>query len=171
MKRLCKILLGCAAGVALSMAALSAGETAAPVVAGQSSEEVAGADKIVGIYYVIEDESGEESKIKIARDADGTYYAQVVWMKNPNLPDGSPKLDVNNPDPALRSGRADRIKIMTGLQYNAKKQEWENGKVYNPVNGKFYKSYMAFVNDTKLKVRGYLGFSMLGRTMYWNKVE
>ncbi|MDE5606882.1 MAG: DUF2147 domain-containing protein, partial [Bacteroidales bacterium] len=35
----------------------------------------------------------------------------------------------------------------------------------------FYKSYMAFVNDTKLKVRGYLGFSMLGRTMYWNKVE
>lgn len=163
------MLLGLAAGVTLSMAALMAGEV--PAVAGQSSQEVDEADKIVGIYYVVEDESGEESKIKIGRDEDGTYYAQVVWMKNPNLPDGSPKLDVNNPDPALRTGRADRIKIMTGLQYNAKKQEWEQGKVYNPVNGKMYKSYMAFVSKTKLKVRGYLGFSMLGRTMYWDKVE
>lgn len=171
MKRLCKMLLGVGAGMAFALSAGAACEVAAPAVAGQSSGEVAEADRIVGIYYVIEDESGEESKIKIGRDEDGTYYAQVVWMKNPNLPDGSPKLDVNNPDPALRTGRADRIKIMTGLQYNAKKQEWENGKVYNPVNGKFYKSYMAFMNDTKLKVRGYLGFSMLGRTMYWNKVE
>lgn len=171
MKRLCKMLSGVWTGMALAVSAVSACEVAAPAASGPSSGEVDGADRIVGVYYVIEDESGEESKIKIARDEDGTYYAQVVWMKNPNLPDGSPKLDVNNPDPALRTGRADRIKIMTGLQYNPRKQEWENGKVYNPVNGKFYKSYMTFLNDTKLKVRGYLGFSMLGRTMYWNKVE
>lgn len=129
------------------------------------------ADRIVGVYYVVEEESGEESKIKIARDEDGTYYAQVVWMKNPNMPDGSPKLDFNNPDPALRSVRADQIKMMTGLQYNAKKREWEHGKVYNPINGKMYKSYMEFVGENRLKVRGYLGVAMLGRTMYWTKVE
>lgn len=141
------------------------------VSVGQPAGETEEADKIIGVYYVIEDETGEESKIKIARDEDGTYYAQVVWMKNPDMPDGSPKLDFNNPDPALRTVRADQIKMMTGLQYNPKKKEWEHGKVYNPINGKMYKGYMEFVNETKLKVRGYLGISMLGRTMYWTKVE
>lgn len=162
------VFCGC---MAVASAAPSAGMAAEPVSAGQSSAELDEADKIVGVYYVIEDETGEESKIKIARDEDGTYYAQVVWMKNPDMPDGSPKLDFNNPDPALRTVRADQIKMMTGLEYNPKKKEWEHGKVYNPINGKMYKGYMTFVSETKLKVRGYLGFSMLGRTMYWTKVE
>lgn len=147
------------------------GWTDETVSVGQPAGEMAEADKIIGVYYVVEDETGEESKIRIARDEDGTYYAQVVWMKNPNMPDGSPKLDFNNPDPALRTVKADQIKMMTGLEYNPKKKEWEHGKVYNPMNGKMYKGYMTFVGDTRLKVRGYLGFSMLGRTMYWTKVE
>ena len=171
MKRFFKMLSGGLTGMLLSVAAVSACEMPELAGGGQSSGGLDEADRIVGVYYVVEEESGEESKIKIARDEDGTYYAQVVWMKNPNMPDGSPKLDFNNPDPALRTVHADRIKIMTDLQYNAKKQEWEHGKVYNPVNGKFYKSYMAFVGKDRLKVRGYLGFSMLGRTLYWDKVE
>lgn len=76
------------------------GWTDETVSVGQPAGEMAEADKIIGVYYVVEDETGEESKIRIARDEDGTYYAQVVWMKNPNMPDGSPKLDFNNPDPA-----------------------------------------------------------------------
>ncbi|MDE7149693.1 MAG: DUF2147 domain-containing protein [Bacteroidales bacterium] len=164
-------LCGLCGFMAVASAAPSAGMADGRVAVGQASAELDEADRIVGVYYVIEDETGEESKIKIARDEDGTYYAQVVWMKNPDMPDGSPKLDFNNPDPALRTVRADQIKMMTGLEYNPKKQEWEHGKVYNPINGKMYKGYMTFVNDTKLKVRGYLGFSMLGRTMYWTKVE
>lgn len=156
-----------------ALAGLTVSAVAVPVLNADTEPTEVGqaADRIVGVYYVVEEESGEESKIKIARDEDGTYYAQVVWMKNPDMPDGSPKLDFNNPDPALRTVRADQIKMMTGLQYNAKKDEWEHGKVYNPINGKMYKSYMEFVGENRLKVRGYLGVAMLGRTMYWTKVE
>ena len=128
-------------------------------------------DRIIGVYYVVEEETGEESKIKIAKAEDGTYYAQVVWMKTPNLPDGTPRYDLLNPDPALRKVRADRIKIVTNLTYDADDKEWEHGRAYNPLNGKTYKCYMEFVGANRLKVRGYLGVSLLGRTMYWHKVE
>ncbi len=51
--------------------------------------------------------------------------------------------------------------------------EWENGKIYDPKNGKDYKCYMEFEDDTKdnLKVRGYIGFSMIGRTTHWTRVK
>ncbi|MEG1499401.1 MAG: DUF2147 domain-containing protein [Bacteroidales bacterium] len=129
------------------------------------------ADKIIGVYYVIEDESKEESKIKIYKTDDGKYDARVIWMKNPNLADGTPKTDKKNPDPNKRNQRADHLVMMQGLTYNPKNSQWENGRIYNPINGKTYKSYMEFVGDKKIKVRGYWGISMLGRTMYWTKVE
>lgn len=128
-------------------------------------------DAIIGLYFVYEESTKEESKISIQKDADGTYYAQVAWMKQPNMPDGSPKKDFKNPNVAMREVHADRIVIMRGLSYNPSKKEWENGKVYNPLNGKTYKSYMEFVAENKLKVRGYLGISMLGKTMYWTKIK
>ncbi len=143
----------------------------AALAMGAFAAHTADGDRIVGIYYVVEEETGEESKLKIARAEDGTYYVQVVWMKNPNLPDGTPRYDINNPDPALRKVRADRIKIVTDLRYDADDDEWEHGKAYNPLNGKTYKCYMEFLGPNRLKVRGYLGISLLGRTMYWHKVE
>jgi uncharacterized protein (DUF2147 family) len=53
------------------------------------------------------------------------------------------------------------------------KDEWEDGKIYDPKNGKTYSCYIEFKDETKnlLKVRGYIGFSMIGRTTYWTRVE
>lgn len=130
------------------------------------------ADKICGLYYVIDKfTSGEECKIRIYRTPQNTYEAQVVWMKQPNHPDGSRRLDVNNPNPALRNTPCDRVVMMRNLTYNAAEKEWQNGEVYNPQNGRFYRSYMRFENDSTLRVRGYWGVSLLGLTMYWDKLE
>lgn len=130
------------------------------------------ADKICGLYYVIDKfTSGEECKIRIYRTPQNTYEAQVVWMKQPNHPDGSRRRDVNNPNPALRNTPCDRVVMMRNLTYNAAEKEWQNGEVYNPQNGRFYRSYMRFENDSTLRVRGYWGVSLLGLTMYWDKLE
>ncbi|GGG49403.1 DUF2147 domain-containing protein [Bizionia arctica] len=46
---------------------------------------------------------------------------------------------------------------------------WEGGTILDPDTGKVYKCYIALEGDNKLKVRGYIGFSLLGRTQYWNR--
>ncbi|MEZ4851397.1 MAG: DUF2147 domain-containing protein [Bacteroidia bacterium] len=58
--------------------------------------------------------------------------------------------------------------ILEGLvadEDNAKK--WEDGEILDPKNGNVYSCYIELVSDKKLKVRGFLGFSLLGRTQYW----
>ena len=45
---------------------------------------------------------------------------------------------------------------------------WANGKVLDPDNGKVYKAKVAlFEAGKKLNVRGFIGFSLLGRTQTW----
>ena len=128
------------------------------------------ANRILGTYYVIEPTSKEESKVQIYKASNGTYFGKVIWLKNPNFPDGSPKMDIKNPDPKLRSVRGDQIVLVMNFTYNSKNGEWVNGEIYNPVEGKTYKCKMAFESDTKLKVRGYIGIPALGRSMYWKKL-
>jgi uncharacterized protein (DUF2147 family) len=50
--------------------------------------------------------------------------------------------------------------------------EWSGGRILDPENGKTYKCYIEVVDGgKKLKVRGYLGISMFGRTQHWLKGE
>ena len=50
------------------------------------------ADKIIGVYDVTE--KGEVSKVQIYKKANGNYEGRVIWMKNPNFKDGTPKTDL-----------------------------------------------------------------------------
>lgn len=49
------------------------------------------------------------------------------------------------------------------------KNEFEGGTILDPENGKTYKCYLKLMNINKLKVRGYLGVSIFGRTQYWTR--
>jgi len=45
--------------------------------------------------------------------------------------------------------------------------EFTGGTIMDPENGKTYRCYLKLINSNKLKVRGYLGLSLFGRTQYW----
>ncbi|MBD0779976.1 DUF2147 domain-containing protein [Maribacter sp. ANRC-HE7] len=49
--------------------------------------------------------------------------------------------------------------------------EFNSGTILDPENGKIYKCYLELVDNYKLKVRGYLGLSLFGRTQYWIRKE
>ena len=55
--------------------------------------------------------------------------------------------------------------IVEGLKLNGK--TWEEGTILDPKSGKIYSCYITFDDDNTLKVRGYIGFSLLGRTQKW----
>ena len=133
-------------------------------IAGAAAQDT---DKILGVYKAVEE--GKESKVEFTRQADGSYRGQIIWLKQPDNPDGTPKLDVKNPDASKRSVRADRVVVVDGVKYDAKKNVWNGGRVYDPTKGKDYKVEVSFEDARTLRVKGsLLGFS---RSVYWTKIE
>jgi uncharacterized protein (DUF2147 family) len=61
------------------------------------------------------------------------------------------------------------MEILTDLEKDG--DAWEDGEILDPNNGSTYSCYIELENDNKLKVRGYIGISIVGRTQYWYRVE
>lgn len=126
------------------------------------------AEKICGTYLVIE--KSEVSKVKVSRMSNGNFEGKIIWVKEPNFEDGTPKTDVMNPDPNKQKTPVDKIVLLHNFKYDADNDEW-GGEIYNPVEGEMYKAYAKFESPKKLKVRGYVGLPIFGRSMYWTKIE
>lgn len=104
-------------------------------------------------------------------ERNGKIYGKLVWLKNPIDDDtGKAKLDKKNPDDELKKKPLMGLEILKGFTFDGK-DEWEGGEIYDPNNGKTYSCYMVFAEKDKLKIRGYIGVSLLGRTTYWTKVK
>lgn len=125
------------------------------------------ADDIVGVYYVAHED--EESRVRIFRQNDDTYSAQVMWIRDSLDRDGNLRLDAKNPDRTLRDVPCNRIVIMTGLKYDSEKRRWNSGKIYDPTRGIRANVVCDFASDGRLRVRG----SLLGisQSVWWDKVE
>lgn len=104
-------------------------------------------------------------------ERNGKIYGKLSWLKDPIDEDtGKPKLDKNNDDPQLQKRPLLGLEILSGFTFDGKK-EWKGGEIYDPKNGKTYSCYMTFDNPNKLKIRGFIGISLLGRTTYWTRVK
>lgn len=61
------------------------------------------------------------------------------------------------------------LDILSGLEKDD--DEWSGGKIIDPRNGNTYKCYIKLVKHNKLKLRGYIGLSLFGKTAYWERAE
>ncbi|MEP7231609.1 MAG: DUF2147 domain-containing protein [Ginsengibacter sp.] len=120
------------------------------------------ADGILGIW---ETSGKEPAKIEVYKSLD-KYYGKIIWLKYPNEK-GSSKLDKNNPDKKKQNQQIIGLLILTELSFDS--DEWSDGKIYDPESGNTYSCYISIKNKTTLKVRGYLGISLFGRTEFWSK--
>ena len=57
--------------------------------------------------------------------------------------------------------------ILTGLEKDG--DEWSGGEILDPKKGTVYKCFIQLKGKNKLKVRGYVGVSVFGRTVYWHR--
>ena len=96
------------------------------------------------------------------------YNGKIVWLEEPTKADGSPVVDANNPDKALRSRKLIGLNMLSNLKKNG--GEYTGGSIYDPGNGKTYNCSMK-VEGNVLHVRGSLDKKgLLGRTMDWFRV-
>ena len=92
------------------------------------------------------------------------YYAQALTGPEIN------NKDVKNPDPKLRDRLLKEIIFLQDFEYIPKKGKYMNGKCYNTRDGKTYKAWMRMKDKNSLELHGYVGFSLLGRSVHWTRV-
>jgi uncharacterized protein (DUF2147 family) len=103
------------------------------------------------------------------------FYGALTWLTDPNKEDGTPKLDDNNPDEGLKNTPLLGLTILTHLEWKGDQEEWiwKEGRIYDPESGYTY-SFQAEIdpeNPDVLMGRGFLGFSLLGRTAEWTRMK
>ncbi|MEO8173552.1 MAG: DUF2147 domain-containing protein [Sediminibacterium sp.] len=136
----------------------------AMLCAGHVASAKTNPDDIIGVWL----SANGQAHLQIYKEAD-KYFGKLVWLKEPNNAKGTPKVDANNPDEQLRTKTLLGLVILRNFKYDD--GEWSGGRVYDPQNGKDYKCYMKLKDAKTLNVRGYIGFSLLGRTEVWTRVK
>ncbi|MBI5856586.1 MAG: DUF2147 domain-containing protein [Sphingobacteriales bacterium] len=119
------------------------------------------ADDITGIWLT----GGKQpAKIQIYKAGD-RYYGKIIWLQYPTE-NGKPRSDGSNPDKQKRNNPIIGLVILSNFRFDGE-DEWKGGDIYDPESGKTYSSYMYLLNKKTLRVRGYVGISLLGRTETW----
>ena len=136
------------------------------------SAYAASGDDILGIWYNQE----KDARIQIFKCGE-KCCGKVVWLKEPNYPAGSkegtpgqPKVDHNNPDPALRTRTITGLQIMNDFVF-AGDGLWKGGKLYDPETGKTYRGKMTLISADQLNLKGYIGIPLFGRTDTWTRYD
>lgn len=123
------------------------------------------ADDVLGVWL----NEDKDAHINIYKE-DGKYFGKIVWLLNPNDEEtGLPKTDDENPDEELQKKPVMGLVLLKDFEFD--EDEWDDGSIYDPKNGKTYDCYMRLEEPDLLRIRGYIGISLLGRTTYWTRVK
>ena len=122
----------------------------------------------VGKWKTIDDSTGEAKSVINIWEKDGEIFGSIESLyRKPH----------QNPNPlctkckgSLRGKPIIGLTIMRDLKQD--ENEWKGGTILDPENGNTYKCTIEVMEDgAKLKVRGFIGVSVLGRTQYWHRAD
>lgn len=97
------------------------------------------------------------------------FSGKLVWLKEPLDANGKPKMDKENPKNELSKRPILGLIFLKNFVY--KQGIWEGGTIYDPKTGKTYSCKISAEGKDKINVRGFVGFSLLGRTETWTRLE
>jgi uncharacterized protein (DUF2147 family) len=100
--------------------------------------------------------------IQIRVATGGTYEGRIIGGNHPG------RLDEKNPDATLRGQSLRGAIILHGLHYDGD-GKWSGGAIYEPDSGRTYKCSVELMSADTLKIRGFIGFSLLGKSQLWTR--
>jgi uncharacterized protein (DUF2147 family) len=120
------------------------------------------------LWKTIDDETGKPKALVRIAESNGEFKGTIEKLFRPADQDQNPKCtkceDARKDQPIIG------MTILTGMR--KEDDEYTGGRILDPNNGKVYKSKMSLADDgKKLKLRGYIGVPMLGRTQVWLREE
>jgi uncharacterized protein (DUF2147 family) len=100
--------------------------------------------------------------IQISRSPDGHYQGRIVGGDEPE------RVDANNPDPTRRTQRLFGQTILRDMNYDGQGR-WSGGTIYDPDSGHTYRCRIELRGHDQLRIRGFLGVSLIGRSQIWTR--
>jgi uncharacterized protein (DUF2147 family) len=100
----------------------------------------------------------------------GKLSGKIIALKEPQTPEGKEKTDIHNPDPTKRERPIVGLVFMSGFSKKGGAR-WEDGTIYDPKTGNTYSGSMELEGPETIKVRGFIGISLMGRTDIWTRVR
>lgn len=121
---------------------------------------------VVGKWTTIDDETGKpKSVVEIFRDGD-VVKGKIIELINPSEPNPTCK-----DCPGDKNGKpVQGMEIIWGMKEKKAGKEWGDGEILDPKKGKVYRCKLKLDGD-KLEVRGFIGFSLLGRSQTWQRQQ
>jgi uncharacterized protein (DUF2147 family) len=113
-------------------------------------------DKVTGLYW----SPKKDAKIEIYKKGD-LYFGKSVWV-------ATPAKDIKNPEKALQTREVPGIELLSCFSF--KDGIYSGGTIYDPESGKTYDCKMNLIGNI-LKVRGYIGISLFGRTENFERIK
>lgn len=129
------------------------------------------AQDISGTWQQIDDKTGSpKAVIEIRKESNNTYTGKIT--KITPRPGYTPRERCNNCPAPYTNQPILGMEILKGLKYVEGTNNYEKGRVIDPLSGKFYDAKMK-LNSTgkRLSLRAYLGVSALGRNQTWLRIE
>lgn len=118
-------------------------------------------DPVIGQWISVDDTTGKEKSEITLYVEDGKLYGRIDALL---LPEDQGKLCVECKG-SEKGKPIVGLVIVQGLEKEG--GTWTDGTILDPANGKRYSCNISMNDDGTLDVRGYLGFSLLGRTQVW----
>lgn len=113
---------------------------------------------------VYENSKNIESVIEVYEE-EGKIFGKIIAIADPSRRDALCNLCEGN----LKDKPILGMVIVRDLKKD--QDEWSGGRVLDPKNGKEYKCTISLKDENTMKLRGYIGFSVFGRTAYWYRVN
>ena len=120
---------------------------------------------VVGKWKTIDDETGKAISVVEIYERGGKIYGKVHDIIDPK---DRNKICSNctgeDKDKPIMGLTVIKGIVKDGAEYNS-------GKILDPKYGRLYKCFITLESKDKLKVRGYIGISLFGRTQYWHRIK
>ena len=127
---------------------------------------------IEGFWHSIDDRTGEQlSIVEIRKGADGRYHGKIAYRYP--VPGGAALINCTKCPPPYTNQPILGLEIFSGFKEDPdKRNAYVDGKVLEAKSGKIYKAKANLSADGKrLRLRGYVGVSALGRTQVWIRTD
>ena len=121
-------------------------------------------DKFLGKWKTIDDTDGKTKSIVELYLKSNKLCGKVIEL----LPEATSSICNNCPGDKAGKSLLD-MDIIWNME--PKDQLWKGGQIIDPKDGKVYSCLISLENQDLLKVRGYIGFPLFGRSQFWQRVK
>ena len=120
---------------------------------------------VTGQWVTIDDETGKEKSEVTVFIKQNRLYARIDRLL---LEEDQGKRCTECKDD--KQGQPiEGMLIINGLEPDG--DSWSDGEILDPANGKYYDCTLKLEDKNTLLVRGYIGFSFIGRTQQWKRKQ